>query len=191
MVNPNDITVIIATAGERPELLERAAESVRNQTEKVDNILIGLDIHKNGPAEVRNEMAAKVETDFLLFLDDDDYLFEDYIATVLPFLDDNDVVYTWCDRNFDAQFDLEFSRDRLRVGNTIPLTSVIRKAMFDLVLGFPIGVAYEDWGLWIELLDEDARFHCIKEKKWMYEKQPQNRTQENEILVAQRKIASV
>ncbi len=191
MATASDITVIIATAGERPELLQRAVKSVEGQTVGPPSLVVGIDKERNGPAAVRNRIVKEVETDFLLFLDDDDYLYPDYLATVLPFADDNDVVYTWCDRNFTQNWDLEFSRDRLRVGNTIPLTSVIRKSMFDLVLGFPEDVAYEDWGLWIEFIDEDARFKCIKEKKWMYEKQESNRTGENEELLKQRKIRRV
>ncbi len=186
----SDVTVIIATAGERPELLQRAIDSAVNQTAGEPRVLVGTDKFRVGPAKIRNLLSEQVETDWMLFLDDDDYLYPDYFETVLPELDGNDVVYTWFDRNFDWDFDFDFQAHLLRQGNFIPVTSCVRTSMFREVLGFPTGkdIIYEDWGLWVEILDEGGKFKCIQKKKWFYEKQEQNRTDtNNEIWAAKEK----
>lgn len=129
-----------------------------------------------------------VDATWVLFLDDDDILYPDYIEKVLPHLDDSDVVYTWCDKNFDYNTDIPFDGPALRERNVIPVTACVRVELLNAVGGFPTDVAYEDWALWLKLLDVDARFTCIPERKWSYRRQADGRDADNRKNLAQGKI---
>ncbi len=97
----NDISVIIPTA-DRDDLLKRAVESVLNQTMRpkkvviVDNGInpVGISFDDSivelirtapriGPSKPRNIGAGHCETEYLAFLDDDDWWKEDYLENTL------------------------------------------------------------------------------------------------------------
>jgi len=152
--------------------------------------LIELDEKSEGPAVVRNRLAAQIKTDWVLFLDDDDWLEYDYYETVEPFLnDENDVVYTWCKRiNLDVNLDFQFNEDRLRRANYIPVTACVKMDTFNKVGGFPTDVGYEDWALWVSILDNGGKFHLIQEKKWTYRRHNGSRTYGNQRAISSGKV---
>lgn len=67
------VTVVIPTIPPRATMLERAMESVRAQTIR-PRIVIEADDDRSGSAATRNRALARVETEWCLFLDDDDQL---------------------------------------------------------------------------------------------------------------------
>lgn len=174
-----DLTVITPTIIGREVALQECRASVDAQTFPVTQHLIGLDEKRRGPAHVRNHLLDIADTTWALFLDDDDIIYPDYVETVLPYFDESDVVYTWCDKNFDYNTDVPFDGPALYERNVIPVTACVRIDAIREVGGFPVDVAYEDWALWLRLLDIDARFTCVEERKWSYRRGDDGRDAEN------------
>lgn len=179
------ITVVIPSIPERDGLLKEALESVMRQTIGAPKVVFLVDHDKVGPATMRNRMVADVTTPWVQFLDDDDVLHENYFETLLPHLDSGDVVYTWCvEEGFSASLDRPFNAETMRQGNHVPVTACVRVGLFNDVGGFPEDAIYEDWGLWLRLMDKDARFVCVPEKRWTYRRHGGSRTHVNQKLAA-------
>jgi glycosyltransferase involved in cell wall biosynthesis len=163
-----DITVVTPTIDGREDALLECISSVENQTIPPAEHIIKIDSLRSGPSNIRNEIAREAKTEWLLFLDDDDVLYQDYLEHVSQFMtEQNDVIYTWCHKNFDYPTNVEFDPEELKSRNFIPVTAVVRKSRFLSVGGFPSG-PYEDWKLWLRLLEDGASFYCTKEEKWSY-----------------------
>lgn len=184
------LTVLTPTILERRYACVEAEESVLRQTVETAH-LIRTDLHREGPAVIRNELAGKATTEWIGFLDDDDLLHPDYTETVSPYFADYDVVYTWGD-GLAEWFQHPFDAERLKRGNYIPVTACVRKSLFDQVGGFPTDVAYEDWGLWLRLLAVDARFKCVESVHWTYRDHlSDRRTHSNNRGVAEGRLKRV
>lgn len=69
-----DVTVVIPTIAPRHEMFQRAVDSVRQQTLAPKMGVAEFDADRTGSAATRNRALAKVETEFVLWLDDDDQL---------------------------------------------------------------------------------------------------------------------
>ncbi len=169
-----DISVVTPTVPGRERLLEQCRASVAAVGLKH---LVGLDLERRGPAAVRNELAAAVDTDWLLCLDDDDLLLSHYLEVVKPELDHADVVYTsWYLTGAPDPQPLDvFDPAVLRIQNFIPVTAAVRTDMFRAVGGFR-DVPLEDHDLWLRLLDAGARFTYVPVVCWRYRRQPGSRT---------------
>lgn len=183
-----DLTVITPTIVGREGALEECRDSVSAQTVPVEAHRVGLDKLRRGPGHVRNHLLSLTTTTWALFLDDDDILYPDYVETVLPHFEDSDVVYTWCDKNFDYNTDIPFDGPALHERNVIPVTACVRVDAVREVGGFPTDVAYEDWALWLKLIDNGARFTCVEERKWSYRRADDGRDAENNERLARGEI---
>lgn len=168
-----DLTVVIPTVPGRAHLLAEAVGSVIAQTEPYTEIRIVRDERRTGPSTTRNRGAAHLTTEWVAFLDDDDTWNPNHLATLAAHAGDADVVYSLATIEGRPGWDPQqrtFDPDRLRRENYIPNGGIIRSSFFDSVTGYPADGQhlYEDWGLWLELLDADARFHCVPERTWTY-----------------------
>lgn len=170
------LTVITPTIPGREQLLAECHASV--EPFGLPH-LIEIDADREGPAAVRNRLVEQVTTEWVLFLDDDDLLYPNYLGTVLPYLPAADVVYTAWDLTGaeDPQPEAWFDPIVLRHHNTIPVTACVRTQMFRSVGGFPEGEELEDYALWLRLLDAGARFANIPVIAWHYRRQPGSRTE--------------
>ena len=74
-----DVTVCTATIPTRVELLERAIRSVTNQTLKVQEHSIKLDLDKLGQPAVLDQIIEQATTKYVAILDDDDELLPNHI----------------------------------------------------------------------------------------------------------------
>jgi glycosyltransferase involved in cell wall biosynthesis len=74
-----DVTVCTATIPTRVELLERAIRSVTNQTLKVQEHSIKLDLDKLGQPAVLDQIIQEAKTKYVAILDDDDELLPNHI----------------------------------------------------------------------------------------------------------------
>jgi len=162
------ITVITPTLSDRVEKLAECKASVQDQTVEFADHIVQIDHDREGPAATRNKLIEKVDTEWVLFLDDDDILYPQYNEAVQPYLDDFDFVYTWCERDFLGIPDTDFNPDMLRIGNTIPVTACVKVQMVRDVGGFPLEGVYEDWQLWLKLLDAGAKFMAVRKRLWEY-----------------------
>lgn len=180
------LTVVTPTILGREAFLEECIASVEAQSPSVDH-KIWLDLNREGPAAIRNKLVATVSTPWVLFLDDDDFLDDDYCKTVLPFLtEEHDVVYTWCKSSgpYPVSLDFDFDPEGLLRDNYIPVTACVRVDKFREVGGFPEGVAYEDWGLWVAILNSGGTFKLIRKKKWTYRRHDGSATWQNQQDIA-------
>lgn len=168
------ITVLTPTLPGRERLLAQCRASVA--AVGLDH-LVEVDHERRGPAAIRNELAAQVDTDWLLCLDDDDLLLSHYLEVVAPELETADVVYTswYLTGAPDPQPLDRFDAEILRVQNFIPVTAAVRTEMFRAVGGFR-DVPLEDHDLWLRLLDAGARFTYVPVVCWRYRRQPGSRT---------------
>lgn len=184
--NSELITVVIPTIEGREAMLSEALESCIRQVGGAPSILSKVDVNKVGPATIRNELVELVATPWVVFLDDDDIFHENYLERMIPHLKGgNGVVYSWCvEQGFEANLDRPFDANALRGANFIPVTTCVRTDLFRQVGGFPIGKAYEDWALWLKLLDAGTRFKCVEEKLWTYRRHAGSRTYVNQHAIA-------
>lgn len=92
-----DITVVIPTIPPRAAMLDRALASVHAQTLPAAAVVVETDTGREGAPAVRDRGLARVETDLVAFLDDDDALQPWHLARLAACLDDTgaDLVYPW------------------------------------------------------------------------------------------------
>ena len=101
------VSVITPTIPGREEFLAEARASVEAQTIPVEH-LVAVDRDGEGPAVVRNRLAAQATAKFLAFLDDDDVLLAEhcerlYAGMVGPV----HMVYSWCRTTGRPGFEVE------------------------------------------------------------------------------------
>jgi glycosyltransferase involved in cell wall biosynthesis len=173
------ITVVIPTIASRHDLLVWALTSVRAQTLQPVAVEVELDRDREGAAATRNRALARVETEWVAFLDDDDLLNPEHLEDCLrhAHLTGADVVYPGCVAvGGDGpawRFGLPFDADLLRRHNYIPVTALCRTEMVKAVGGFRAhpdraGYPCEDWGLWLALLDAGATFSHLPQRTWVW-----------------------
>jgi glycosyltransferase involved in cell wall biosynthesis len=167
------VTVITPTVPGREGLLEECEASVAAQTVPADH-LVAVDDAREGPAAVRNRLAALAEADWLLPLDDDDLLDPDALEVLLAQTGGADIIYPWCrvegsdwvpNRWFDTA-DLVEAHEGERL-NYIPVTALIRRSLW-AELGGMRSVEFEDYDLWTRAVEAGARFRCVPEVLWTY-----------------------
>jgi glycosyltransferase involved in cell wall biosynthesis len=174
----SDISVVIATIPPRVKLLRRAAWSVLEQTLRPDAIVIESDPDHTGAAATKNRGLAKVTSEWVAFLDDDDQFLPEHLAKLRThaFRTDADVVYsipTVPGSNFVAtepMYGRPFDAGVLRQRSYIQTTSLVRTKLIQNAGGFqcPPRSDYDDWGCWLALLDAGARFSHLPESTFIW-----------------------
>lgn len=152
-------------------MLERACASVRAQTDTPVTHLVGVDYAHDGPAGVRNQLAEAARTEWLAFLDDDDHLDPEHLATLGRF-PNLDVVYPDCRFDGpplpDAHLPRPFDRAYLAQRGFIPITFLVRRDIFWKVGGFDLTARYEDWSMLNKIADAGGTFGFVPEQTWTY-----------------------
>lgn len=161
------LTVITPTLAERAEMFQELAQDLYRQTVRFDWRWCRDDLAL-GPAILRNVMALESSTEWIAFIDDDDRVDPEHLATLLDHSDDADVVYS-LGRVEGRAWEIPHSCDleTLSAYNSIPVTSLVRRDAFLAAGGFPRGTE-EDWGLWRTMKAQGARFRCVHETTWTY-----------------------
>lgn len=180
MTLPTDITVSIATIPPRRTVLTRAVHSVLEQTLPPAALIVETDIEHAGAITTKNRALSKVTTEWVAFLDDDDEFLPDHLRLCRQHAQNTgaDVVYSrpqMCGANEPAlRFGMPFDADVLRQYSYIPATALVRTALAQEVGGFqyPVmtrrSVLYDDWGLWLAMLNRGARFEHLPERTWIW-----------------------
>lgn len=83
MLAASDVTVVIPSLPERSEWLGRAVRSVDRQSAQPHDIVIHIDHERAGAHAARNTALAKVSTEWVALLDDDDWFHHDHLATLI------------------------------------------------------------------------------------------------------------
>lgn len=174
-ISPYPISVITASLPERVELLRECRDSVLRQRPEVHAHRVGVDTGGRGPAAVRNELVEKDDQPWVLLLDDDDLLDDDYTKVVGPSLLAAHariaVVYTaWrVIGSPNPQPFLHFHPDLILAGhNHVPVTACVRREAFDDAGGFDSADELEDLGLWQRLLRLGWKFTYVPDVLWTY-----------------------
>lgn len=193
----DDVTVVITTIPGRDELLNRALRSVAYQSVQPRDVIVIRDVDRHGAAWARNEGVARVQTEWVAFLDDDDEFLPSHLKKMLAGANFSgaDLIYTYAEfigrsdplaaiidgRLVAEPINLSWSEKAeasLRQwGNFIPVTNMIRTSAVIKVGGFPEPYSFpakvsgecEDYGLLLRLLDGGFTFyHVVGARTWRY-----------------------
>lgn len=174
--HPEMATVIIVDDGSTDE---ESIAVVRKLEEDGHTVLYQ---ENRGPAAARNAGVRRAQTPYLLFLDSDNRVREDYIHQGVHFLEIHPDVGVFYGRpNFvgDTTGRLfptrPFDLSSLLVNNYIDLCAVVRKAAWESVGGFDenrLLIGQEDWELWIRLGGHGWKFHFHDEVSFDYRIRP-------------------
>ncbi len=92
-----DVTAVVPTIPPRQHLLERALDSVWNQTRVPASVVVVRDDDHTGAWATRNRGVASVTTGWIAFLDDDDEWLPDHVSSLVAHADATgaDYVFSW------------------------------------------------------------------------------------------------
>lgn len=171
-------TLIIPTIPTRLKMLHEAQDSADAQTLPFDQVIVEIDVDREGPAVVRNRAVERADQEWLCFLDDDDLLLPHHHETLAAL--HADVRWPW----FTVQGGGDpFPMFRGRQWNPddphqIPITTMVRREAFLAVGGFHTMAegptdkygnrAGEDWGLWLDLSAAGYSFEHTPEITWTW-----------------------
>jgi glycosyltransferase involved in cell wall biosynthesis len=189
------VAVVIPTIPGREEMFRRAAESVEQQTRRPDEIVVEIDVHRTGAAHTRNRALQRVESDVIMWLDDDDEMLPNHVERLVRALEKYpqfDLVYpipemvggrdptaTSVNGVWQLPWGIPFGEEQeyhLRnFGSFIPITHAVRTQTVNTAGGFPIPNTpewprpnVEDWGYLVRLLNAGARFYHLPVKTWRW-----------------------
>jgi glycosyltransferase involved in cell wall biosynthesis len=146
----------------------------------VREIQIALDAARRGAAATRNCAVAEASSEWLAFLDDDDELHPWHIERLVEHQRETgaDLVYPWFDvvEGFDplGWEGRPFDAEALRRNNYIPVTVLVRRDLVEATGGFRNrtdgigGATWEDWNMWLALLDLGATFSHLPVRTWRW-----------------------
>jgi glycosyltransferase involved in cell wall biosynthesis len=180
------VSVVIPTIPTRRAMLRRAFASALNQTCRPEAVIVEADLAGDGAVVTRNRGLAKVTTEWVAFLDDDDTWEDHHLERLVAHAAKTgaDLVYPWfwlrdqlgrdiSDRDPLGWFGKEFDPVALEEANYIPVTVMVRTEALRAVGGFRAvgetgGLASpcEDWGAWVALLRAGAVFSHLPERSW-------------------------
>lgn len=174
-----NITVVIPHIPVRATFLTRALASVQAQTVEARIIVVPDEKH-DGAAITRNRGLMAVQTEFVAFLDDDDYLHPRHleVCTNTLSMHSADVAYPWFEviNGTDplGMFGKPFDPEHLQVSNYIPVTVVARTKMLQDVGGFTphpdaAGHPNEDWGCWLAVHNAGGKIVHVPECTWVWD----------------------
>lgn len=172
-----NITVVIPTIPPRHQQFLRALDSVSQQTLGAAAVVIETDTGRLGAAKARNRALKSVTTEWVAFLDDDDVMYPNHLKLCARYatLQNLDVVYPGYDCDDDPVncFGIPFDASLLRGRNFIPVTVLARTELVRAAGGFQPhpdehGDPCEDWGLWLAMLDQGAKFGHLPVKTWRW-----------------------
>jgi glycosyltransferase involved in cell wall biosynthesis len=185
LIRFGDITVCIPSIPPRTEMLQRAIGSVLAQYHPAAGISVSIDHDRLGAAANRNKTFMGVRTEWIAFLDDDDWMRPEHLRTLVETQLETgaDVVFPWFDTDppgcdpFPPAF--ETRPYNPHEPHMFPITTLVRRELAFKVGGFPPGVpgeeaAGEDWQFWLLLRDAGARFERADGRTWVWSHHGEN-----------------
>ena len=167
------LTIIIATAGQRPEMLEDAKRSVPSGVRLlvVDDGKLQL-----GYAAARLYGLQGITSEYVAFLDDDDMLGPDWLRKSLALAEDG------CDVVAASYWETDQYLQPIRTVALMPATlsrlmgghcpindgALIRRSVLDGVTWHPERDTVMMFSLWLDLLARGVRFGVVPEPVWYH-----------------------
>lgn len=194
------VAVVIPTIPPRRELLRRALSSVFQQTRLPDQIIVEPDPDKTGAAATRNRANARVVTDYIAVLDDDDELLPNHIEALMKAAEadpDADVLYpipeygegvlrhcVYINGVRTSPWGLEWTDDHrnsmFSVGSFIPHIVLMKTETVRDVGGYsetpsPL-TPFDDYDLFLRMLRKGKKFVHVPETTWIWRENPLGHT---------------
>ncbi|KLT66623.1 glycosyltransferase family A protein [Pedobacter sp. BMA] len=162
---------IIVNDGSNDETDELANKWVNR-----DNRFRYFEKKNGGVSSARNFGIKQSSGKYILPLDGDDYIHEDYIEVSIRTIESNpeiSLVYSLVEKfgleNY--QWNLgKYAYQKLLVGNLIFSTALFKREDFDKTSGYDESMkdGLEDWEFWIRLLNEDSKVFQIQKLYFFY-----------------------
>lgn len=177
---------VIITCRDLEAYLDEAVDSVKGQTVRPSDIVLVHDACEHpkayadittvirdrhlGVAATRDEGVRLAKGDWLLFLDADDMLAENYLQECLKHTDKADIIYPhvllWCYWGKEAPkpnawhaAPAMITKKLMLNHNEVVVSSLMRRRVYDEVGGFdPALPLYEDWHFFLRAIAHGARF---------------------------------
>jgi glycosyltransferase involved in cell wall biosynthesis len=180
------VSVVVPSIPPRAGMLQRALASIWAQEVAPDAVIVTLDTDRRGAPYNRDAGLAKVDTEYVAFLDDDDELYPQHLRLLLAVAAQTgaDLVYPWFDvlggtDPFAEHFGQPWSND---APHQVPVTFLARTVAVRDALGFSGGWdpahdpgidavgnrAGEDWQLILRLCKANARIVHLPERTWAW-----------------------
>jgi glycosyltransferase involved in cell wall biosynthesis len=176
----SEITVVIPAHGERLTngMTARAVGSAFKQTLQPKAVIVEIDTYRRGAAETRHSGLMKVDTEWVAFLDSDDYFYDQHLEVLADaaFMESADYVFshpvTWGGYNpFDKDFGKPWDNENPR---HTTITTMVRTELAQEV-GFlnynkprGYGVSNEDWLFMMGCLNAGAKIWHVPQKTWLW-----------------------
>jgi glycosyltransferase involved in cell wall biosynthesis len=174
------VSVCVPTIPPRAPLLRRALGSVHQQTLPPDEIVIEVDTERRGAAANRNRAVKRATSEWVAFLDDDDEFLPHHLERLVAHQAETgaDLVYPWFEivDGWDplGREGVPFDAAAMQYANYIPITVLVRRELVLDAGGFQNrsdgigGATWEDWNLWLALLERGAVFSHLPERTWRW-----------------------
>lgn len=196
VVNTPTVTVITPSLAGREGMLAETIRSVEAQTVPCKHLSL-IDRERLGPAPIRNQLLAQVDTELVGFVDDDDVLDPCHVELCVAALEESGacVAYPWfrfrhprgwwplgeflqiqrADGSKVHAFEQPFDPAALEHNSYIPVTIIARTECLRKVGGFPVPESEEwphdtaeEWGLWRRLVADGHTFVHVPAVTWEY-----------------------
>lgn len=164
-MTPPQVSIITAIAPYHRDIAQRALDSAQLQTVPA-TVLTAYDDQMRGAGYARNRALERVQTDFVVFLDADDWIEPNFIERCLSVWRDNHYIYSdWYeDQTVKAAPDCPFTNKTWH-----PITTLIPTAWLRQVGGFSEDlIGGEDTELYLKLLSSGCCGIHLKEPLFHY-----------------------
>lgn len=183
------VTTVIPHIPVRANLLGIAVASVHSQTHPQTEVVVVTDIDHRGAAWNISQGVARSHGDWVTLLGDDDWLLPAHHEHLLAAQRETgaDVVYPWYEMvgrdDFQPErFGVAFDETECRRASFIPGGGSLIRGDLLRSIGIPqpgdpeFGpeVIYDDWAMYLRLLDAGARFHHLAERLYCWRVWPGN-----------------
>ena len=148
--------------------------SVAAQTLQPAAHLVGIDYERVGTARVKTRLCQATDAEFVATLEDDDLADPNHLEVLAAHAANADIVYSWCRVEGRGGWNPNqlFDADRLRHGNYIPSTALLRRSLIVRLAGWKdsrdVPHGWDDYQFWLDALDVGARFVCVPVPTWTY-----------------------